>query len=141
MKNGFTGGLIIDFPNSNKAKKYFLFLMAGFSKDIADDAEKAIMMPKAREEGEDYSDVSDDESENDSDMQSYDDESKDKSETGSDEDEGMLKKKKQDKIAFLGKRRQSKLIQKAMKKQGRFKANGNRKNKEWILKKKDRQRR
>jgi len=35
----------------------------------------------------------------------------------------------------------SKTIQKAKLKQGRFKANGNRKNKEWIMKKKDRQRR
>ena len=31
MRNGFTGGLIVDFPNSKKAKKYFLFLMAGYS--------------------------------------------------------------------------------------------------------------
>ena len=38
MKNGFTGGLIVDFPNSKKAKKYFLFLMAGYSDEIAQDA-------------------------------------------------------------------------------------------------------
>ena len=56
MKNGFTGGLIVDFPNSKKAKKYFLFLMAGYSEEIMKDAEKAIMLPKARTEGEGYSD-------------------------------------------------------------------------------------
>jgi 18S rRNA (guanine1575-N7)-methyltransferase len=38
MKNGFTGGLIVDFPNSKKAKKYFLFLMAGHSDEIEADA-------------------------------------------------------------------------------------------------------
>lgn len=59
MKNGFTGGLIVDFPNSNKAKKYFLFLMAGYSEEIISDAEKAIMLPKGKE-GEGYSDDSDD---------------------------------------------------------------------------------
>nr|CAG4635659.1 EOG090X0BBW [Artemia franciscana] len=29
MKSGFTGGLVVDFPNSTKAKKYFLVLMTG----------------------------------------------------------------------------------------------------------------
>jgi len=54
LKNGFTGGLIVDFPNSKKAKKFFLFLMAGYSEEIAKDAD----------EGEGYSD---DESSGDSD--------------------------------------------------------------------------
>jgi len=31
MKVGFGGGLVIDFPNSTKAKKYFLVLMVGGS--------------------------------------------------------------------------------------------------------------
>ena len=31
MKSGFTGGLIVDYPNSTKAKKHYLFLMAGYS--------------------------------------------------------------------------------------------------------------
>ena len=61
LKNGFTGGLIVDFPNSRKAKKFFLFLMAGYSDEIQADAEKAIMLPKARTDGEDYSDISGDE--------------------------------------------------------------------------------
>jgi len=63
LKNGFTGGLIVDFPNSKKAKKFFLFLMAGYSDEIIQDAEKAIMLPKARTEGDDYSDVESDEDE------------------------------------------------------------------------------
>jgi 18S rRNA (guanine1575-N7)-methyltransferase len=29
MKAGFTGGLVVDFPNSSKAKKFFLVLMTG----------------------------------------------------------------------------------------------------------------
>ena len=31
MRVGFTGGLVVDFPNSSKAKKYFLCLFAGIS--------------------------------------------------------------------------------------------------------------
>ncbi|ORX92884.1 S-adenosyl-L-methionine-dependent methyltransferase [Basidiobolus meristosporus CBS 931.73] len=31
MKSGFTGGLVIDYPNSNKAKKFYLCLFAGQS--------------------------------------------------------------------------------------------------------------
>jgi len=38
MKNGFTGGLIVDYPNSQKAKKYYLFLMAGYSEEIMNEA-------------------------------------------------------------------------------------------------------
>jgi 18S rRNA (guanine1575-N7)-methyltransferase len=38
MKNGFTGGLIIDYPNSKKAKKYYLFLIAGHSDEIMSEA-------------------------------------------------------------------------------------------------------
>ncbi len=29
MRAGFSGGLVVDFPNSTKAKKYFLVLMVG----------------------------------------------------------------------------------------------------------------
>ena len=29
MKAGFTGGLVVDYPHSTKAKKYFLVLMTG----------------------------------------------------------------------------------------------------------------
>jgi 18S rRNA (guanine1575-N7)-methyltransferase len=33
MRAGFTGGLVVDYPNSAKAKKYFLCLFAGSSGD------------------------------------------------------------------------------------------------------------
>ena len=48
MKNGFTGGLIVDYPNSKKAKKYYLFLMAGYSEDLMNEA-KQVIMPTAKE--------------------------------------------------------------------------------------------
>jgi len=57
MKNGFTGGMIIDYPNSRKAKKYYLFLMAGFSEEIHNEA-KSVIMPEAKT-GEPESDSDD----------------------------------------------------------------------------------
>ena len=114
MKNGFIGGLIVDFPNSNKAKKYFLYLMAGYSKEIVDEATQAINMPAAREHGDDYSDSSEEEDEDNEEMGSGENEGTEDS--GSDEDEGMLKKRRQEKITTVGKRRDSKFIQKAKRK-------------------------
>ena len=35
MNSGFTGGLLVDYPNSTKAKKYFLCLFAGISRQQA----------------------------------------------------------------------------------------------------------
>lgn len=55
MKNGFTGGMIVDYPNSKKKKKYYLFLMAGFSEEIHLEA-KSVIMPKAKDEGDSDSD-------------------------------------------------------------------------------------
>ena len=34
MKSGFSGGLVIDYPNSTKAKKYFLVLEAGARRNL-----------------------------------------------------------------------------------------------------------
>ena len=98
MKNGFTGGLIVDFPNSKKAKKYFLFLMAGYSEEIIKDAEKAVYLPKAREHGEDYSFESNSDDEEDEDMdEDEDDEEKKDDDQGRDEessdDDGLHKPK------------------------------------------------
>jgi 18S rRNA (guanine1575-N7)-methyltransferase len=93
MKNGFTGGLIVDFPNSKKAKKYYLFLMAGYSEEIMKDAEEAIMLPKARTEGEGYSD--DESSDDDSSIEGSSDNQEDDSmeeEEESDEEQDMRKK-------------------------------------------------
>ena len=145
MKNGFTGGLIIDFPNSKKAKKYYLFLMAGYSEEIMKDAEKAIMLPKARIEGEGYSDdeSSEEDSEEDEDEEMDSDEGEEEDEEDSEETEDMRKKgeKKEKQISHAGKKRVNKTIQKAKAQVGRFKPNGNRKSKCWIMKKKSRQRR
>ncbi len=68
MKNGFTGGLIVDYPNSKKAKKFYLFLMAGYSEEIMNEA-RQVIMPEAKsgEEG-DSSDDSSEEEEDDEDM-------------------------------------------------------------------------
>ena len=43
LRCGFSGGLVVDFPNSTRAKKYFLVLMAGPS---------ATQLPRAQGEGE-----------------------------------------------------------------------------------------
>ena len=59
MKNGFTGGMIIDYPNRKKAKKYYLFLMAGYSEEIIEEA-RNVIMPKAK-----TSESDDEESDND----------------------------------------------------------------------------
>lgn len=45
LKVGFTGGLVIDYPNSTKRKKYFLCLIAGSS--------MASVLPKARSDSDD----------------------------------------------------------------------------------------
>ncbi|KAF7456173.1 putative S-adenosylmethionine-dependent methyltransferase [Cryptosporidium felis] len=50
LKSGFGGGLVVDFPNSSKAKKYFLCLWAGFYSSIPQ------TLPQGLTEGdEDYS--------------------------------------------------------------------------------------
>ena len=140
MKNGFTGGLIVDFPTSKKAKKYFLFLMAGYSEEIIKEAEEAVYLPKAVTEGEDYDYSSSDE---DSDMEQDDneEEKEEQKESESSEDEDEMQgrfKPKENQIKQVGKRRVSKTIQKAKSEKGRWKPNGNRKNKKWIMMKKDR---
>ncbi|EGF82205.1 hypothetical protein BATDEDRAFT_86964 [Batrachochytrium dendrobatidis JAM81] len=47
MKAGFTGGLVVDYPNSSKAKKYYLCLFAGVA---ANSAEKTQELPKGLDE-------------------------------------------------------------------------------------------
>ena len=34
MRAGFSGGLVVDFPHSTRAKKYFLVLMVGPSSSV-----------------------------------------------------------------------------------------------------------
>jgi 18S rRNA (guanine1575-N7)-methyltransferase len=56
LENGFTGGLVVDYPHSTKAKKYYLFLQAGFTKETLDEVMKSI--PKAEGEEEENEQVS-----------------------------------------------------------------------------------
>ncbi|KAJ3168335.1 hypothetical protein HDU88_001775 [Geranomyces variabilis] len=53
MKAGFTGGLVVDFPNSSKAKKYYLCLFAGYK----DNAKDSPALPKALGEGDEGAQV------------------------------------------------------------------------------------
>ena len=71
MRNGFTGGLIVDYPNSKKAKKYYLFLMAGYSEEIMNEA-RQVIMPQAKSGEGDSEDESS--SEDDEDMSEDDEE-------------------------------------------------------------------
>jgi 18S rRNA (guanine1575-N7)-methyltransferase len=58
LENGFTGGLVVDFPHSTKAKKYYLFLQAGFTKETLGEVMKAIPNADGEEEVEDDEHVS-----------------------------------------------------------------------------------
>lgn len=42
LESGFTGGLQVDFPHSTKAKKYYLFLQAGYTSESLKEAMSAI---------------------------------------------------------------------------------------------------
>lgn len=52
MRAGFTGGVVVDFPNSTKAKKYFLCLFAGVSatlpKGLGTESEGSVKPVSAR---------------------------------------------------------------------------------------------
>lgn len=45
MKAGFYGGLVVDYPNSTKAKKYFLVLMTGGSVQLPKALGKTVIFP------------------------------------------------------------------------------------------------
>jgi 18S rRNA (guanine1575-N7)-methyltransferase len=102
-------------------------------------------LPTAKDEGEDYdySSESEEESgEDDEDNEMNSDEEGSENDDDDESSEEEVKKKKGDKIAVKGKPKKfSKAIEKSRRAQGRFKATGNRKNKAWIMKKKDRMRR
>lgn len=42
LESGFTGGVVVDYPHSTKAKKYYLFIQAGFTQESIQEAMKAI---------------------------------------------------------------------------------------------------
>ena len=108
MKNGFTGGVIIDYPNSKKAKKYFLFLMAGFSEEIYNEA-KSVIMPTAKTDDND-----------------------------SDSDDGHKKKEAQIGMYGTNKKVQNQFTKNIKKQKKYHSENGMYKSKSWILAKKDR---
>ena len=53
LENGFTGGVVADFPHSTKKKKYYLFLQAGFTKESIEDVMKAIPKNEVEEDEKD----------------------------------------------------------------------------------------
>jgi hypothetical protein len=90
------------------------------------------MLPKARTDGDGYSDEEDSEGES----EGGEDESMDMDEdqaSQESEDDGPKAK-----VAGKKSSRLQKTIQKRKEGKGRYKANGNRKTRDWILKKKDR---
>lgn len=44
MKAGFYGGVVVDYPNSAKAKKFFLVLMTGGSAPLPNALGKSVTM-------------------------------------------------------------------------------------------------
>ena len=52
LENGFTGGVLVDFPHSTKAKKYYLFLQAGYTKESIDEVMSAIPRLEGEEDDE-----------------------------------------------------------------------------------------
>ena len=147
MRNGFTGGLIVDYPNSKKAKKYYLFLMAGYSEEIQREA-KQVIMPTAKEgNGDSEDDSSDEDDEEDDDME--DGAAENEGDDDSDEDDGS----DNERIDVKGKHRKDfkKMFEKKVAQSMGPSANGiskshkkfggRVKDRSWILNKKDRQRR
>ena len=53
LENGFTGGVVVDFPHSTKKKKYYLFLQAGFTKESIQDVMDAIPKNDVEDDDED----------------------------------------------------------------------------------------
>ena len=88
LKNGFTGGLIVDYPNSKKAKKYYLFLIAGHSDEMMKEA-KSVIMPRAKTEEDEKDEDSDDDMEDEDDSDNEDEE-KDADDSSDDTDEDRV---------------------------------------------------
>lgn len=54
LQCGFTGGVVVDYPHSSKAKKYYLFLQAGYTQESIEEVMKTI--PKLNNEQQDEGD-------------------------------------------------------------------------------------
>ena len=53
LENGFTGGVVVDYPHSTKKKKYYLFLQAGFTKESIKDVMDSIPKNEVENDEED----------------------------------------------------------------------------------------
>lgn len=53
MRSGFQGGLVVDYPNSRKAKKYYLCLFTGGESSRRVEMPKALTGEPVDEDGED----------------------------------------------------------------------------------------
>lgn len=51
LENGFTGGIVVDYPHSSKAKKYYLFVQAGMTNESMQEVMKTI--PKVNQNDSD----------------------------------------------------------------------------------------
>jgi hypothetical protein len=144
MRNGFTGGLIVDYPNSKKAKKYYLFLMAGYSEEIMNEA-RQVIMPQAKSGDGDSEDESSDEDMSDEDEEEVASDSEASEGSGSEEEDEKIDVKGRKKKDFNQKKKNKLFVKKIsvgpqsnsngiMKRRG----NGKVKDRKWILRKKDR---
>lgn len=126
LKNGFSGGMIVDYPNSRKARKYYLFLMAGYSEEIQREA-KQVIERAAKHEGMSEDEESDSDGDEEGEQeQSEDDESLD----------DMLKpSEKKAKVQVKQNSRKTKMIRKMEKKR---KGKPMLKSRKWISNKKER---
>eukprot|EP00898_Chlorokybus_atmophyticus_P004378 jgi/Chlat1/4941/Chrsp31S04788 len=119
MRAGFAGGLVVDYPHSTRAKKYFLVLMAG-APSLAN------ALPKAK-----GLDAMDADSEDDDDGDDDDDEGP--STSGEDDDEGNVGGKR---VRVTERERPVKRVKRGGKDAG-GKAKGSR---AWLLRKKEQRR-
>lgn len=55
LESGFTGGVVVDYPHSSKAKKYYLFIQAGYTQESIQEAMKAI--PKLEKQDEENNNI------------------------------------------------------------------------------------
>ena len=50
LESGFTGGVVIDYPHSAKAKKYYLFITAGYNPETLNEVVKEVEKNKEKKE-------------------------------------------------------------------------------------------
>lgn len=53
LESGFTGGLVVDYPHSSKAKKYYLFIQAGSTEESIQEVIKTIPKTEREDKEED----------------------------------------------------------------------------------------